>query len=154
MKRAQKRDAILQEKFWFPVDIRRAQIHEIKEMTVNEIINGCAETGYPGLIHLIEIYLNDLHVDADTRKRLDEYFELVRQRAAGNLMTPAKWIRSFVQNHPTYGKDSIVTPEITYDLLTEIDRIAHSSSHSTNDCCLICSHYSKAGPCVLGCRKL
>jgi glutamate--cysteine ligase catalytic subunit len=32
-------------------------------------------------------------------------------------MTPATWIRQFVQSHPDYKHDSVVSPSIAYDLM-------------------------------------
>lgn len=36
------------------------------------------------------------------------------------MKTTAKWIRDFVTRHPKYKYDSIVTEEITYDLIKKI----------------------------------
>lgn len=77
-----------------------------------------------GLIPLIESYLNSVNVDIETRCELSKYLELVRRRADGSLITGATWIRKFVQNHPQYRQDSVVSQEINYDLVKEIERIA------------------------------
>jgi glutamate--cysteine ligase catalytic subunit len=42
----------------------------------------------------------------------------------GTLLTPAAWIRDFVQKHPSYKQDSVVSADINYDLLTKLDQIA------------------------------
>lgn len=39
------------------------------------------------------------------------------RRATGELMTPATWMRQFVQRHPEYRGDSVITPGIAHDLL-------------------------------------
>ena len=44
-------------------------------------------------------------------------------RPAGNLKTTATWIREFVQTHPEYKQDSVVSQEINYDLVKAIDEI-------------------------------
>ena len=44
-------------------------------------------------------------------------------RFAGSLLTAATWIRNFVQSHPDYKQDSVVSQEINYDLLTAIDEM-------------------------------
>ena len=44
--------------------------------------------------------------------------------AAGELMTTARWMRTFVQSHPDYKKDSVVSEKICYDLMDLCDRIA------------------------------
>ncbi len=41
----------------------------------------------------------------------------VCRRATGELVTPATWIRGFVQSHPDYKQDSIIPPSTAYDLL-------------------------------------
>ncbi len=39
-------------------------------------------------------------------------------RAKGNLVTNAVWMRNFVETHPSYRKDSVVTNDIAVDLAT------------------------------------
>jgi glutamate--cysteine ligase catalytic subunit len=41
----------------------------------------------------------------------------------GSLLTTASWIRRFVRSHPAYAHDSVVSQEINYDLVREIDAI-------------------------------
>lgn len=41
----------------------------------------------------------------------------------GDLLTTAQWIRRFVEAHPDYKKDSVVSETICYDLLNTFDRI-------------------------------
>ena len=38
-------------------------------------------------------------------------------------MTTARWMREFVQKHPDYKKDSVVSERICYDLMSTCDRI-------------------------------
>ena len=45
-------------------------------------------------------------------------------QCTGKLMTTAAWIRKFVQTHPAYKHDSIVTEEIAYDLIDATVKIA------------------------------
>lgn len=44
-------------------------------------------------------------------------------------MTGAAYLRQFVQNHPAYKKDSVVSDEITYDLVKRADQIAKGEYH-------------------------
>lgn len=105
---------------------------EYRPMSVNEIINGTAaatgnhnadfdggddEGGFPGLIPLVESYLDSVNVDVVTRCELDTYLDLIRRRASGELWTAAKWIRHFVDGHPAYQADSVVSEEINKDLV-------------------------------------
>jgi glutamate--cysteine ligase catalytic subunit len=77
------------------------------------------ETGeeFPGLIPLVESYLDSVNVDVVTRCELATYLDLIRKRASGELWTAARWIRQFVAAHPAYQKDSVVSEEITKDLV-------------------------------------
>lgn len=100
---------------------------EYEQMSVNEIINGQTNSndgnGFPGLIPLVESYLNSMNVDVETRCDLATYLDLIRKRANGTYWTAAKWIRHFVQTHPAYKKDSVVGDDITYDLVKAAEQI-------------------------------
>lgn len=104
---------------------------EYELMSVDEIINGQAKIdgtgsgngGFPGLIPLVESYLNSMNVDVNTRCEIAKYLALIRGRANGSLWTAAKWIRHLVNDHPDYEKDSIVGEGITYDLLKAVEMV-------------------------------
>ena len=85
-------------------------------LSIDEIVNGQAD-GFPGLIPLVESYLNSVNVDVETRCDLARYLDLIRKRASGKLWTGAKWIRHFVRSHPEYNMDSVVSERICYDLV-------------------------------------
>ncbi|EAW09928.1 glutamate--cysteine ligase [Aspergillus clavatus NRRL 1] len=101
-----------------PVDL------EYDLMTINDIINGSDDGGFPGLIPLVESYLNSVNVDVETRCSLATYLDLIRKRANGTLWTGARWIREFVASHPAYKQDSVVSEEICYDLVKAVDEMA------------------------------
>lgn len=140
MKKAQKRNAVLAEHFWFRRDVSMqtaaTQSSEPQEaatasaastdvytpMTVNEIING-KNGEFPGLIPLINNYLSGMDVDADTHCTIQRYLKFISRRASGEILTTATWIRQFVTGHPNYEQDSRVTDEINYDLLKTIKGI-------------------------------
>ena len=96
---------------------------EYELMTVDEIING-KRAGFPGLISLVESYLNNINVDVETRCELMQYLALVQRRASGALWTNASWIRDFVRRHTDYEKNSVVGSRISYDLVKAAERIA------------------------------
>lgn len=158
METAHKRDAVLNDKFWFRRNLFPAQRaarggsgasspagsrtnsrppspvgpveDEYKLMSVSEIINGTAYAGgpegedeFPGLIPLVESYLDSVNVDVTTRCQLATYLDLIRKRASGELWTAARWIRRVVAEHPKYKKDSVVSEEITKDLVAEVIKI-------------------------------
>ncbi|GLA87688.1 Zn finger-containing GTPase-Activating Protein for ARF [Aspergillus tubingensis] len=92
-------------------------------MTISDIINGSPDGSFPGLIPLVESYLNSVNVDVETRCSLASYLDLIRKRANGTLWTGAKWIREFVASHPGYKHDSAVSEEICYDLVKAVDEM-------------------------------
>lgn len=102
-------------------------------MTLNEIFNGrttmtinSEKPTFPGLIPLVTAYLNSLPIEKDMRKRLDRYLSLISGRASGKLWTSATWQRDFVQSHPKYQRDSVVSEEIAYDLVKKIQKITNN----------------------------
>ncbi|KAG6452581.1 hypothetical protein O3G_MSEX007719 [Manduca sexta] len=121
MQRAQKRGAVLSERFWWrrdvgaPSDVARLATDpadQYAEMTVDEI-----DGVFPGLIPLIESYLSGMDVDADTHCSVQQYLKLIQRRASGEISTMATWMRNFVTTHSQYKQDSVVSEKINYDLL-------------------------------------
>ncbi|KAG0264191.1 hypothetical protein DFQ27_001375 [Actinomortierella ambigua] len=100
---------------------RTAEEYEL--MTIDEIINGNASKGFPGMLGLVHSYLNTLNIDIETRCELGKYLEFIKKRANGTLMTAASWIRKFVREHPDYKHDSVVSEKINYDLIKTIEKI-------------------------------
>lgn len=94
---------------------------EFEEMTIAEIINGQEDGGFPGLIPLVESYLDSVNVDVETRCALARYLDFIRKRADGTLWTGARWIREFVRGHADYKQDSIVSEKICYDLVKAVE---------------------------------
>ncbi|KAK8209299.1 glutamate-cysteine ligase-domain-containing protein [Phyllosticta capitalensis] len=100
---------------------------EYAQMSVDEIINGAASTaGFPGLIPLVESYLDSMNVDVETRCELARYLDLIRRRADGSLWTAARWIREYVQTHEKYQKDSVVGDDMQWDLVKAVERVTVS----------------------------
>jgi glutamate--cysteine ligase catalytic subunit len=95
---------------------------EYEEMTMEEIFTGKGSR-FPGLLGVVEAYIDTLDVDEGDRLQISRYLDLVRRRATGSLQTPATWIRNFVRSHPSYNRDSVVSQEINYDLMVAVDEI-------------------------------
>ncbi|RJE17954.1 glutamate-cysteine ligase [Aspergillus sclerotialis] len=93
-------------------------------MTISDIVNGSADGSFPGLVPLVESYLDSVNVDVETRCSLATYLDLIRKRADGTLWTGARWIREFVASHPGYNQDSSVSEDICYDLVKAVDEMA------------------------------
>jgi len=97
---------------------------EYEEMSIDEIVNGQGKAGgFPGLIPLVESYLNSVNVDVETRCELARYLSLIRKRADGSLWTAAKWLRHFVTTHDEYKQDSVVGEGISFDLVKAVERL-------------------------------
>ncbi|XP_030897141.1 glutamate--cysteine ligase catalytic subunit isoform X2 [Leptonychotes weddellii] len=141
MKVAQKRDAVLQGMFYFRKDIckggttmvdgySKAQnsteqaVEEYTLMSIDTIING-KEAVFPGLIPILNSYLENMEVDVDTRCSILNYLKLIKKRASGELMTVARWMREFIANHPDYKQDSVITDEMNYSLILKCNQIAN-----------------------------
>lgn len=53
-------------------------------MTINEIINGKGDgDSFPGLMGVVNAYLNSLNVDVATKCELRRYLDLIKHRAKG-----------------------------------------------------------------------
>jgi glutamate--cysteine ligase catalytic subunit len=92
------------------------------EMTMDEVINGRGDGAFPGLMGVVNAYLNSLNVDVATKCDLRRYLDLIKWRARGEsfvtllpvslsysggwadgigkLITPASWFRNFIVTHP------------------------------------------------------
>jgi glutamate--cysteine ligase catalytic subunit len=109
---------------------------EYAEMSIDEIMNGQSGGSgneFPGLIPLVESYLDSMNVDVQTRCELAAYLDLIRKRANGSLWTAAKWIRSFVQNHESYERDSVVGEKVNHDLIGAVIAIENGGWRRVRD---------------------
>ncbi|VDM50467.1 unnamed protein product [Toxocara canis] len=142
MKRAQRRNAVLEQKLFFrkglatcstPPDGKKVAAcktpsAEIVEMTVNEIINGKGDE-FPGLVTLIRQFLDSADVDVDTRCTISQYLNFIQKRASGEIMTLARWMREFVHDHADYKHDSFVSDLIVYDMLKMMDSLSKGETY-------------------------
>uniref|UniRef100_A0A6A7G5Y0 Glutamate--cysteine ligase n=2 Tax=Hirondellea gigas TaxID=1518452 RepID=A0A6A7G5Y0_9CRUS len=150
-------DAVRKEKFYFRSSIKKSRPEdsdEFDEYSMDEIINGSGSR--PGLIPIVKEYLNVIQCDDETRNVVDGYLSLISRRASGELMTQAQWLRRFVQLHPDYKKDSIISEEVCRDILDAQRRITHgdlvvpqllgqysaSSSHQNSSVAEVSAHTS------------
>ena len=85
-----------------------------------------------GLIHLCQEYMQQHEWSAAQQAQINTYLEFLRKRARGLIPTDAKFIRDFVLNHPSYQKDSIVSSEIAFDLVTIIDKLELNTPESAD----------------------
>jgi glutamate--cysteine ligase catalytic subunit len=124
MRRAHSLDATTSQKFWFRSHVlpSRKAVDSSEEMTMGEIMNGTGQE-FPGLVPLCYAYLELIQCDPTSFAHIDKYLSFIRKRAEGELQTPAKWMRNFVQKHPEYKQDSVVSQSIAYDLMKACDEI-------------------------------
>ncbi|NXL17551.1 GSH1 ligase, partial [Setophaga kirtlandii] len=144
MKVAQKRDAVRQGMFYFRKDICKGgnavldgcgsaqngtgtDAEEYTLMSIDTIING-KEGVFPGLIPILNSYLENMEVDVDTRCSILNYLKLIKKRASGELMTVARWMREFIAQHPDYKQDSVITDAINYSLMWKCNQIAQGQA--------------------------
>ncbi|KAJ1812286.1 glutamate--cysteine ligase, partial [Coemansia sp. RSA 2598] len=96
---------------------------EYVELTVDEILNGSKKYRVTGLLNIILSFLPTMRLEYDVEQQLRRQLWLVKKRASGKLCTLAAWMRVFVQSHPEYKHDSVVTPSINYDMLRTMNDI-------------------------------
>lgn len=100
MTRAQRRDAVLREKFHFRSRLENG--HGTVEMTMDELVNGgrpiqkrkdfIANLGekdeFPGLVPLVLEFLDECDVDIETRETVTNYMRLIQVRSYSLLRSP------------------------------------------------------------------
>lgn len=92
----------------------------LDELYLWEIFLGKPECKFKGIFPLIEEYLADRKYGQEVIDKIRVYLSFLLARAKGEVKTGARLIRDFVLNHPGYKHDSIVTPDIAYDLVKSI----------------------------------
>jgi len=102
--------------------------NSFEEMTMAEIMCGKGDY-FPGLIPLVHAYLDYIHCDSITRRRLNTYLNFIEKKSTGELITTATWLRNYVRKHPAYKGDSIVNDEIAYDLVKTCTDIGLGKIH-------------------------
>lgn len=146
MERAHGIDAVTKQKFWFrryivdkdsdytenPAKEKKwkysendaEELHPVEdsdfvEMTIADILEGNPEIGNTGLYEIFNKYMDINNYDKEAKEFHQTMLDFLLKRAKGEIKTGARWMRDFVHNHPAYQKDSVVSPEIAYDLVKE-----------------------------------
>lgn len=124
MRRAQKRNACLSEKFYFRKNVEESEMSEseanceLVELSIDEIMNGNGE--FRGVLSFIRDYVGLVELEPLTQCYFKQFLKLIEKRANGEFMTPASYIRKFVMNHSKYKNDSVVDEDVSYDLLWHV----------------------------------
>ncbi|KIW29722.1 uncharacterized protein PV07_05512 [Cladophialophora immunda] len=142
MERAHTRNAVRKQKFFFRVKVERTTSdgnpepeEEYALMTTTEIMNGSPNLqgsngqSFPGLLPLVQSYILEVFGDVpeEARQRIDKYLDVIRKRATGEMLTPASWMRQFVQRHQDYSKDSFISERVCYDLMKVVQALGQGS---------------------------
>lgn len=91
-------------------------------------MEGDPTIGYIGLIPLIEEYMKINNWEPHQVQRTHTLISFLVDRAKGIIPTGATWMRDKVLNHPKYQKDSLVTSEISHDLMQSIANLDNPDS--------------------------
>lgn len=144
MERAHRRGAVLNERFNFRVNVvenkegleesdyvkyggsEKVEKEVVKELKIEEILAGNKEIDYPGLLPLIEELLKEDAGNEEETAKVKGYMDFLLKRAQGKYKTGAKYIRDFVAKHPEYKQDSLINDQINYDLMCELESLAHA----------------------------
>lgn len=97
-------DAVRKQKFHW-----RRNDGGVAELTVGEIISQV--TGH------INRYLRSVNVGTKASTTIKRYLAFIQQRANGELLTTAQWIRQYITSHPMYESDSVISAELSTDLM-------------------------------------
>ena len=131
---AYQRDSINKGKFWWRINCFEKGANDeednfdyveddkknIKLLTINEIFNGKKEYNYPGILNVIRDEIINNNNSSEKQNESLKFIEFLEKRTKGELWTDAKYIRNFVNNHPKYNKDSIITEDINFDLISHL----------------------------------
>jgi len=91
------------------------------EYSVLEILQG--KESYRGLVPMILAYLDMIGTDSVTLQTVSGYLDFIVARAAGELLTPAAWMREYIRSHPDYKFDSVLSSRIAADLMAKCHRM-------------------------------
>ena len=127
-RRAQKKDAVLTEKFFVKSSDGGAE-----EMTLDAFFNGptaqgTSHTRFSGLLPLVRAYLLRQRCGAAVVDRIAPYLELIGDKASGRAPTTARMIRGFIKGHKDYRSDGRISDVICNDLLVLAEDINANAS--------------------------
>jgi len=132
MERAHKRNGVLNEKFWFnknfvqSSDYTQSNLHksdflsskqeakdrvepEYEEFYIHEILAGKKGTDFKGIVPIMQDFMKLQKYSDNNMKHITHFTDFLIARANGNVPTGAKFIRDFVNQAPSYKKNSNVT---------------------------------------------
>jgi len=75
--------------------------------------------------------MNKLFGSSD-KTTFDNVWKFINKRTSGEYLTSASWIRKYVQNHPLYKHDSVISNELAFDLVTALTSITEGTLKDPN----------------------
>ena len=86
-----------------------------------------------GIISLCQKFMELKQWPTEKRDETNNYLSFLADRARGKILTGARFIRNFVQNHTEYKQDSFLNEKISFDLLTMLDTLNDPTSQARTD---------------------
>lgn len=128
MKIAHQRNSTTEGRYAFRINAWHGQNQkpQYADLSLDELFNGTEQ--FEGLSPIVEKYLHETfsavsQTAKDQLARIEIYLKFVSKRASGEIPSTALFIRNFVNAHPAYKHDSIVSEEISYDLIKYLGRL-------------------------------
>lgn len=102
------------------VDMTTHDKEEYHELYIHEILEGKQSINFKGIMPLIEEFMAEKKYSKDQVGQIRMFLSFVMERAKGEIITGAKYMRDFILNHPAYENDSIVSNKVAFDLMSSI----------------------------------
>lgn len=126
MFRAQQRDAITEQTFYFRTNIFSTNLKELSNpksielLSLHEILCGSttSSVAFPGLMPLCYAFIEETQSlqSSQVLNFFQKAMQLYIQRVQGKLLTGAQFLRKFILLHPCYQQDSFVNEIICRDI--------------------------------------
>lgn len=72
------------------------------ELYIHEILEGKASINFKGILPLIDEFMTDKKYNKEQISEIKIFLSFLLERAKGEIITGAKFMRNFVLNHPAY----------------------------------------------------
>jgi glutamate--cysteine ligase catalytic subunit len=120
--RAHQRDSLRTQKFFFRTNIYGEGDAVIEELSVAEIMFGKGD--FKGLFHEVDRWIEGRATEGShAGELLGRLKKFIWDKATGNRLTLASWMRKYVSEHPDYAHNSILSKKVIDDLLFTLIRI-------------------------------
>ena len=97
-------------------------------------MEGDASVGMPiGLMQLFEECMNVKGWKADKIEETMKFIRFLAMRARGQIRTGARFIRDFINAHPSYKKDSKLSDDICWDLIKVMSELNNDDCEARAD---------------------